>query len=185
MKPIARRTFLRRAGQATALASVGRASAASGRILLISDPADALIASPAVQWAASELRSAIESKGLECAAVRSASEAGDFQLAVTIARERTPLAAEAFHLAPAALQGRPGLRVSASDARGYVYAITELADRVRHGADPIAALALNTPLEDKPANKVRSIARAFVDDVEDKPWFYDRAFWRDYLTALV
>jgi hypothetical protein len=124
MKPIARRTFLRSAGQATALASIGRASAASGRILLISDPADPLIASPTVRWAAGELRSAIESKGLECAMVRSASETGDFHFAVTIARERSPLAAEAFRLAPSALQGKPGLHVSASDVRGYVYAIT-------------------------------------------------------------
>jgi hypothetical protein len=185
MKPIPRRTFLRRAGQATALASVGRASAASGRILLISDPADTLIASPTVQWAASELRSAIESKGLQCAMVRSASEAGDFQFAVNMASEKTALAPDAFRLAPAALQGKPGLRASASDARGYVYAITELADRVRHGANPVTALTLNAALDEKPANKVRSIARAFVDDVEDKPWFYDRTFWREYLTALV
>ncbi len=185
MKPIARRTFLRRAGQATALTCAGRASAASGRILLISDPGDTLIASPAVQWAASELKSAIESRGFECASVRLAGDAGDFQAAVTIARERTPLEAEAFRLAPAVAGGKPALRASAGDARGYVYAITELADRVRHGADPVAALTLNRAIDEKPANKVRSVARAFVDDVEDKPWFYDRAFWRDYLTALV
>ena len=184
MQPIARRTFLRRAGQATAVASIGCATAGRGRILLISDPADTLIASPTVEWAASELRSAIESRGVECAMVRSAGEAGDFQFAVTLARERTPLAAEAFRLAPAAVLRKPGLRASASDARGYVYAITELADRVRHGANPITALTLNNAIDEKPANRVRSIARAFVDDVEDKPWFYDRAFWREYLAAL-
>lgn len=32
---------------------------------------------------------------------------------------------------------------------------------------------------------MRSIARAFVSDVEDKSWYYDKPFWRDYLTSLV
>jgi len=31
----------------------------------------------------------------------------------------------------------------------------------------------------------RSICRAFVSDVEDKSWFYDRDYWRDYLSYLV
>jgi len=75
MKPIARRSFLGQVGEATALASVGHASA-SRRILLISDPGDELIASPPAQWASSELRSAIENRGPECAIVHSASKAG-------------------------------------------------------------------------------------------------------------
>ena len=74
--------------------------------------------------------------------------------------------------------------VSASDPTGYVYGLLELTDRVRFGADPMAALALAQPLREQPANQVRSIARAFVSDVEDKPWYYDKAFWRDYLTTL-
>ena len=36
-----------------------------------------------------------------------------------------------------------------------------------------------------PPNTVRSIARAFVSDVEDKSWYYDKTFWREYLTNLV
>jgi hypothetical protein len=31
----------------------------------------------------------------------------------------------------------------------------------------------------------RGIARLFVSDVEDLPWFHDRDFWREYLTHLV
>ena len=31
---------------------------------------------------------------------------------------------------------------------------------------------------------VRSVARAFVSDVEDKPWFNDRNFWPSYLSML-
>jgi hypothetical protein len=66
-----------------------------------------------------------------------------------------------------------------------VYAITELADRVRHATNPVAALTLAAPLEEQPANRVRSINRAFVSDIEDKSWFYDRDYWRDYLSYLV
>ncbi len=88
-------------------------------------------------------------------------------------------------IAPARVSGKAALQTSASDARGYVYALTELADRVRHGSSPDASLSLAKPVEEQPANTVRSIARAFVSDVEDKPWFYDKGFWRDYLTALV
>jgi hypothetical protein len=114
----------------------------------------------------------------------SAAEAGDFALGVVVAGEPPALPREAFRLAPAKVSGKAALRASASDARGYVYALTELADRIRHGGDPLTVLTLSHPVEEQPANTVRSIARAFVSDVEDKPWYYDRAFWRDYLTTL-
>jgi hypothetical protein len=103
---------------------------------------------------------------------------------VVVAGEPPALPREAFRLAPAKVSGKAALRASASDARGYVYALTELADRIRHGGDPLTVLTLSHPVEEQPANTVRSIARAFVSDVEDKPWYYDRAFWRDYLTTL-
>ena len=34
------------------------------------------------------------------------------------------------------------------------------------------------PFAESPANAVRSVARFFVSDVEDKPWYNDREFWR-------
>ena len=49
----------------------------------------------------------------------------------------------------------------------------------------MAALTLAASFEEQPANRVRSIKRAFVSDVEDKSWFYDRDYWRDYLSYLV
>jgi len=39
-------------------------------------------------------------------------------------------------------------------------------------------------VSERPANAIRSIARTFVSDVEDKSWFQDRAFWSRYLTML-
>ncbi len=185
MPSTSRRRFLRQAGQATAVACVGtnRATAA-GRIAILADPANALIAKPPVQWGIGELRQALEAKGANCAVAASAAGAGDFSFAVALAGAEAAPAPESFSLTPATISAKPGLRVRAADTRGYVYALTELADRVRYGGDPVAALTPAAPVETRPANAVRSIARAFVSEVEDKPWFYDRAFWRDYLTAL-
>ena len=67
------------------------------------------------------------------------------------------------------LHGIWAFKINASDQRGCIYALTELADRVRHGGDVVAALTLASPYFVKPANPIRSIARAFVSEVEDKP----------------
>jgi hypothetical protein len=37
---------------------------------------------------------------------------------------------------------------------------------------------------ERPANRIRSAMRLFVSETEDKAWYNDRAFWRDYLTML-
>ena len=62
-----------------------------------------------------------------------------------------------------------------SDARGLVYALLELADRVNFAADPLAVLKAVKPVSERPANAIRSISRGFNSDVEDKPWFQDKA----------
>jgi hypothetical protein len=186
MKTIARRSFLKNAGQAAAFGCLGNnLAAAAGRVGLIVPPGDALVGAPPVKWAVGELRRALESKGAASVVAGSAAEAGDCRYFIAVGTERTPLPAEGFRLTPEKISSKQGLRATASDTRGFVYALTELADRVSYGADPLAAITLPRPLQDQPANRVRSVARAFVSDVEDKPWFYDRAFWREYLTALV
>ena len=91
--------------------------------------------------------------------------------------------AEHFRIAPGKLSGTPALLVSASDARGFVYALLELTERVRFGG--AVALRLNEHVEEAPANAVRSVARAFCSEIEDKAWYYDRDFWHAYLDNLV
>lgn len=76
------------------------------------------------------------------------------------------------------------LLVCGSDARGLMYAVLELADRVKHSDDPVQALKAQTPVAEQPFNQVRSVARLFVSDVEDKPWFYDREMWPPYFSML-
>jgi hypothetical protein len=55
--------------------------------------------------------------------------------------------------------------------RGLVYALLELADRVR--LQPGTALSISTPILESPANPVRSVMRQFTSELLDKPWFYD------------
>jgi hypothetical protein len=85
---------------------------------------------------------------------------------------------------PGKLAGRPVLLVYGSDVRGLVYAVLELADRVDYASAPLEAFELHQAVVEKPANKVRSIMRAFASDVEDKSWYNDKEFWRQYLSML-
>jgi hypothetical protein len=95
-----------------------------------------------------------------------------------------PRAAESLAVLTTSFDGRPGLLACGADSRGLTYALLELADRVRCGQRPESALTLDTPLLEKPHNRVRGIGRLFVSDVEDKPWFHDREFWPAYLSML-
>jgi hypothetical protein len=78
----------------------------------------------------------------------------------------------------------PGLLIAASNPRGFIYALLELAERVRYGRDPMAAMRLAKALKETTANEVRSIGRYFCSEIEDKAWFYDRDFWPGYLDVL-
>src|SRR5690606_37233304 len=69
------------------------------------------------------------------------------------------------------------------DTRGLVYALTELADRVLNaqGEDLFEGVF---PLVEQPTARIRSMARLFCAEEEDKLWYYDKQQWRDYLTML-
>ncbi len=137
----------------------------------------------------------VEVKVLRCARVAQAN-AGD--LCIVAAGSSSPVAARILKSAnlnvaavPEALgvcYGRIGdarvLLACGYDARAVVYALLDLADRVQHGADPVAALEAVPALAERPANEVRGITRMFVSEMEDKPWFNDRECWQQYLTML-
>jgi hypothetical protein len=154
MNRIPRRSFLKHAAAAGCLS--GRLAAAPGRIAIVTGTPNGISSAEPVRWAAGELRRAVEEKGDSCVIVSSPGEAGDFQAAVMVAAA-TGLPAESFRLAPEKISGKQAVRASAFDSRGLVYAITELADRVRHATNPASALTLAAPLEERPANRVRSI----------------------------
>ena len=85
---------------------------------------------------------------------------------------------------PGKFSGSPAILVSAVDIRGFVYGLLEVAERIRFDADPFTALHLPSAVVETTPNRVRSVARAFCSEIEDKSWYYDRAFWTTYLDML-
>ncbi len=136
-----------------------------------------------IAWACDALTRALHGRGIavaDDAAVTVAFASGADRAAETAASAAgivLPRAAEAMALLPTA----EGVLAWGADTRGLVYALTELADRVRYGdGDLFGAL----PLVEQPSAPIRSIARLFCSDVEDKSWFHDRQHWHDYLSML-
>jgi hypothetical protein len=200
-----RRQFIKQTGlAAAAVAGAGllplRISAAENKpgVAIVFDESDAVVTQPPMRWAVEQLREALAARGVATAIYQSLDEAPTGQLCVLmagrasrlawqvldVAKISLPDAPEALALARGKISKRPVLLVAGSDARGLVYALLELADRVNFAADPLAALKAVKPIREQPANAIRSIARGFNSDVEDKSWYQDRDFWPAYLTML-
>jgi hypothetical protein len=195
-----RRDFLKRtAATAVATGPLALAQSAKGKtVSIIVDPSDAAANTAPARWAAHELADTLTARGIGVRRHERLEQAAFSDFAI-LASARTaslppqilksssvslPEAAEGLALVPTKLSGKPAILACGHDTRGLVYALLELADRARHAPDPIAALTLPKPISEQPANKVRSIQRLFVSDVEDKPWFYDHEMWPHYLTML-
>jgi hypothetical protein len=191
-----RRQFLRTATGAAAgvVAGVAAAAGETRGVAIIVDPADTVASSAAAQWAAAELERALTERAVSARVYANAAQAPAAHLQILAAGMASSGAAAALKAAraraeavPEALalcQGREGVWVCGHDARGLTYALLELADRVRHAADPLAAMAVPKPVTERPANAVRSVTRLFTSDIEDKPWFNDREMWPAYLSML-
>ena len=194
-RSVNRRQFMRGAGSVLAL-SVVRTPAQS--VALVSDPADPTAAAAAAQWAETELEHALSSRGLTVRRYSSLAQANQDDLCIVLAGATSPLATEAVKpagatvaevpealgLVPSSIAGRKVQLACGHDPRGVAYAVLELADSMLHAADPLKALAMAKPITERPANAVRSVARLFTSDVEDKPWYNDREMWPRYLTML-
>jgi hypothetical protein len=92
-----------------------------------------------------------------------------------------PVQAESYSASTTTHEGRRRITVAATDERGYAYALSEIADRLR--ADGYAGLE-DWQETESPAVPVRAIQRNFSSVHEDSPWFHDRAFWFAYLDHL-
>jgi len=172
-----RRDLLKAAGVAPALGLAGGARA-QGRMQvgLIRTTGDQVAASPPAVWALEQLQKALGAKDVSFAEDSGVSA---LMTAAIVLKSDPSLPAEAFRFTP---NGKV-VTVSASDPRGYVYALLELAERVTFG-DPRAALTITRVETDAPATRVRSIGRLFSDAPHDLPWFHDREFWTRYLDLL-
>jgi hypothetical protein len=194
-----RRNFIKTTAVAAAgisLARVGRAESKASAVAIIADPDDKLTNEPPIRWAIEQLRDAFDSRGISPQILSSPNPA-DFDC-ITVGSRFSPVARanltrenisvpdspETLALIRSKSHGNLDILATSFDVRGLVYAVLELADRVRLAANPLADLQSIQTIIQKPANKIRSIARPFNSDVEDKVWFYDRSFWHAYLTEL-
>jgi hypothetical protein len=193
-----RRRFLKQTGAAAGLTAIHSLEGAAESVSIIMNPRDPIASSPPPAWAIRELQAALNLHGVTSrlypridaapSAGRRIVVAGANSDAareiLNAAKASIPAAPEALGLVPGTLNGKPVLLAAGSDARAVVYALLELADRVKYGAAAAAALDIRTPVVEKPANVIRSCARCFVTPIEDKAWFYDRDLWKGYLSNL-
>ena len=200
---LSRREFLRQSALAAGSTGLfgnrrGQAAGAGAHVTLVVPSDDRVAAAPQARWALEELRLALGRRGLAVTDVPFAGALPRSGQVVVVANSDGPAAsaifeaagvrpipeAEALALVGGERQGSPFLLASGHDARGLMYAVLELADRVEHAEDPLRALEQTGPIVERPFNPIRAIGRPFVSDVEDMPWFRDRAFWPSYFGML-
>ncbi|QHN03278.1 hypothetical protein FTO74_07790 [Granulicella sp. WH15] len=193
-----RREFLKLAGAAAAAGvSKSALAAPSKNIIVLVDSTDTTATSAPVKWAVSKFQQALSSKGATCSIASDiAAVPGSASLVVVVAGDQSsavksfptsaaPLnAPESLRLTPGKIGSTPAIWISAIDARGFIYGVLELAERVQFSQDETLGLNLTTPIVETTANKVRCIARAFCSDIEDKSWYYSKEFWRSYLDVV-
>jgi hypothetical protein len=193
-----RREFIQAAGSLAALSVIPMRPAEGRGVSLVIDPADPVASAGPAQWAVKQFAQSLTDAGISvhrCDHIEQARR-GDFCVVAAAAqasvaaeilkgsRVRVAAVPEATALVPGQLGDRTVLLTCGHDVRGLVYALLELADRVRHGSDPIASLTIAKPISEQPANACRSLMKLFASDVEDKPWYNDREMWPHYLTML-
>lgn len=196
-----RRNFVQQIGASGAL-GIGRQAWAQGggsrQAAIVIDPADPVASAPPALWAAQELASALTGAGFTVLRLEHPSQAKQAERTIQASGSAAPVAKaalraaaasmpadpESLALLPAGTPRSPALVAAGPTARGLVYALLELADRVRGAPQPDAALQIARPVVEAPANKVRGIMRQFTSELLDKPWFNDREMWPRYLTML-
>lgn len=197
-----RRDFLLKAGLAGGALACGPLASGQvrkgGIISLVLDSSDPVASAAPVQWAARELEQALAAAGVTVRRRERVQQVGAGEFCIIASGSTATVAAAALKstgismpggpesLALVAIKttGGPALLASGADTRGLVYALLELADRVRLGQPMDAALKIDKPIVERPANMVRSVMRQFTSEPLDKPWFYDREMWPHYLTML-
>ena len=201
-RPRSRRDFLQMTALSIGAIGLGPTamaeSGASKNVALVTEPSDAVASAAPVGWAVQELGRTLAQHGVSLRQFKSLEQVPASVLCLIAAGHATPTAsallknaalnvpnsAEGLALVPSSYQGRQILLACGTDARGLMYALLELADRVEFADDPIPALHPENPVIEEPFNATRSVGRLFVSDVEDKPWFNDREMWPAYFAML-
>jgi len=198
-----RRDFLRQtATGVVALSLAGlprRAEAADvSGVSIVVETSDAIASAPPPQWAVSQLQQALQGAGVAVQLANAVSQATAGNVVLVVAGATTalagqilagagvavPAAAESLVLVHGSVAGRAVLLAAGRDARGLVYAVLELTDRVLLSTSVAGALTVNPAVVEQPSVRIRSISRLFQSELEDKPWFNDQTFWTGYLGML-
>ena len=199
-----RRNFLKTTaclalGSTVAGRGLAAAIVEGGRLALVAAPDDPIAAAVPPTWALSELKTALEKQGVKARVVPRIADAAQEEFCVIASGMNSPLAkgiidrqniaapseAEALCLTQGKSEGRPVLLAAGTDELGLVYAMTELADRVACLETGREALEFTEPVIERPASRIRSILQHFSSELEDKPWFYDKDYWRAFLDMLI
>jgi len=200
-----RRQFIKKSGMAAAAVAGGGLFQlpVAGRenhpaVSIVLDASDAVVTQAPVKWAVGQMCAALTARGVAAQVYQNLDQASASQECILVSGINSDLAKhildragiwlpgapEAMALARGKIEFRMVLLAAGSDARGLVYALLELVDRMNFAGDPVAMLKAVRPVSERPANAIRSIGRAFVTNIEDLPWFNDRNFWTAYLTML-
>lgn len=194
-----RRQFVKKAGVITAAVAGAKflelplsATTKNENVSIVLDSTEDITKTAPVKWAAEQLRDMLRARGVSAQILDSIEQVHARQECIVITGKRrvselggpsVPDVPEALVLTRATGK-RSIMLAGGSDARGIVYAVLELADRLSFASGPLRELRSIKTAVEIPANRIRSIGRLFVSDIEDKPWFNDRAFWQRYLTTL-
>ncbi len=195
-----RRRFLKTAGTAAAGVSVAAKGFGQVRdtVYVAADPRNAVVASKPVQWAIERLTQSLTAQGIAVKRVAGPRDAEQGSICIVAAGAASETARgvlrdahmsvapapEALGIASVSGGDRRIVLACGHDARGLVYALTEIADVVDNADEPMAALHAIQSASERPANEVRSWTRLFTSDVQDKPWYNDRAMWPAYFDML-
>jgi hypothetical protein len=198
-KGISRRNFMKIAGLSALWASsMGNFNFKTKGVSIVVDPDDSIAGSPPSQWAVNELEKSLLSEGIDVNRCNMLSKARSGDLIIVAAGSNSfparqllkdskiniPAVPEALGLIPVNFGDLQIILACGHDVRGLVYALLELADRIQYSDQALGSLNIQNPIIEQPANTIRSIARLFVSEIEDKPWFYDREMWKQYLTMV-
>lgn len=160
--------------------------------MIIRKKADTVAKEKAVEWALEHFKQTLEVKGFNVVLSEeiSTEETTAYNIfvggsasknAVNIHQPDKP---ESFVIEHTKKKGQHSLAVVGADSRAIVYGLLELADIVKHAEEPLNELKGLERVKEQPSNAIRSVKRLFVNEKTDKLWFYDKSFWREYLTEL-
>ena len=162
--------------------------AEAAKVLVQKDLGEAVGQSVPVRWALDELTYRLREQSIE--PTQDPSSTYQTRILVTTGQRSEPLRAAAGTIlrlpekeeSLAIVRNSDTLTIWGRDPRGLVYALTEVADRVRH--EGLQGLNVENSIIEEPAVRVRSISRVFACEATDKIWFYDRSAWQEYLSML-